>query len=214
MDDINKANRGITISRYMCLDNFKDMMLHNRLALINPDLWSDKNDIIAISQYKQVKRIPHLMAACFTEASETSHHWSVYGKNDGVRVIFNKKTLLNLFNSKIGYTSNKIEYVLMSRFENKVKEIEHLPFIKRYAYRDEKEFRVIWQGNRIIGDIKYVKLPSNVIEKIIFGPAVSINIYNVLTNEIINHFKYDITISKSSIIYSKKWARKIKSVTN
>jgi len=152
-----------------------DLVNNKRLALLNPEKWEDKNDSLAIRLYKEKMGIKHLLVACFTQTSETYHHWRIYGQDKGVRVVFNREALLKETGKKKkdGYLGEPINYIKLKDFKKEVSNLSQIPFIKRWPYRHEREFRIIWCGNRLKGDIKYLSLPEQAIEKIVISPWMS-----------------------------------------
>lgn len=186
----------------------KDMLNRNKLAFLNPDEWPDKNDSLAVKRYKELKGISNLFACCFTQTAETYHHWQVYGKEEAVRVIFNKDKLLSQIVNDKRYTSGVVEYVLLKNFSNTVLSADKLPFVKRWPYRDEHEFRIIYSDDKK-DVLHYLDLPDNCIEQISIGPQLDEKRFADIKAEIrmtsINVPK----IYRTTILHNTRWINMI-----
>ncbi|MDG2532749.1 DUF2971 domain-containing protein [Sphingomonas sp. HITSZ_GF] len=122
-----------------------DMLVNERLALLNPASWTDTNDVAFLSEYGRQRGATRLFAACFTQAPETYHHWQVFaGSNEGVCVEFDRGALLGALLDDDSYYWRDMEYVTIEKLRaRRSLALEDLPFLKRWGYRDEQEFRLI-----------------------------------------------------------------------
>ncbi|MDD2539720.1 MAG: hypothetical protein PHH28_01595 [Desulfuromonadaceae bacterium] len=210
MRDIEDAKAGRILSKFMKAEYFQDFLRRKSLALVNPALWPDKNDAKGIELYKEKTNTTLLLATCLTYASETSHHWANYGKELGVRVIFNKALLLKAIPADQGYRSGKIEYLKLKDFENDDRNlnVHDIPFYKRRAYRDEREFRIIWTGQKSCRKIKYLEV-SEAIEKVVFDATVSDNAFNEFRKNIHEALQRRIPVTKTTVSFSRGWLKRI-----
>ena len=211
MRDIEDAKEGRILSKFMKAEYFQDFLRRKSLALVNPDLWPDKNDAKGIELYKEKSNTILLLATCLTYASETSHHWTNYGKELGVRVIFNKACLLDAIPANKSYRSGKIEYLRLKDFENTDRNlnVSDIPFYKRRAYRDEREFRIIWTGKESRRKINYLEVPSEAIEKVVFDASVPDNAFEEFRKNIHVAFQRKIPVTKTTISFSRGWLKRI-----
>jgi hypothetical protein len=97
--------------------------------------------------YRSTVAAKAVLAACFTQASETYHHWKVFAAR-GACIEFDKKSLLMALKAIDGLKFGMVKYFEIKRLSKEPQHIEQLPFLKRYPYRDEQEFRVIYTTDR------------------------------------------------------------------
>ncbi len=133
--------------RHTNLASLIHILSNKNITLLNPATWDDRNDAYFMSEYKRLKHAQTVLALCFSEQHETYHHWNVFSHgSDGVRIRFKKKELLSAFaadSAKVKHRSVNYKQIkdLTSLKEIKVDE---LPFLKRYPYKDEHEYRVVF----------------------------------------------------------------------
>ncbi len=135
-----------TLKRYTSLSVAIDMLVKERITLLNPSSWQDQNDIAFLEAYRIKRGLPAVYATCFTQAPETFHHWSVFANgNEGVRININKSKLLEKLRGKSCYSWSDVEYKTFDELENVQNlNIYDLPFLKRYAFAGEDEFRIVY----------------------------------------------------------------------
>src|ERR1039458_1037382 len=98
-----------------------------------------------VVQYKQRKKVKSVLALCFTMADETYHHWKVFTHgSDGARVTFRRKELLDVFAKIKDVRKRPVKYKRIKDVLTFHPAITELPFLKRHPYRDEKEFRIVY----------------------------------------------------------------------
>jgi hypothetical protein len=95
-----------------------------------------------------------LLALCLLSEHETIHHWKTFANGiGGCCIEFDKAKLTKLLSAQ---QSNGAALRFGSVVYKRLKDVgdgaiddcvEMLPFIKRWPYRFEREFRVIWEGN-------------------------------------------------------------------
>lgn len=143
-----KKQRGSRkLNRYTSLPVLLDLLRRRKLVLVDPSMWEDRNDAKVILEYKRKKKISSLFAACFGIGDETIHHWKSYA--DGIAgccVEFDEKKLLDSFDGIPELTSHDVDYKTTSEVETTPIKLDSMPFTKRWPYRCDNEFRVIWQG--------------------------------------------------------------------
>jgi len=116
-----------------------------RLTLLSPNSWADLNDSYYIDLYRKKRHLQSVLALCFTETRETYHHWRVFsGNNAGVCITFYKNKLVSWAEGQ-GLRLAPVEYYNIKELRKKKPNIDDLPFIKRSAYRHEKEYRLIYE---------------------------------------------------------------------
>lgn len=148
------------LRHYTSLSSLIHILTYKKITLSNPSNWEDKNDAIYLEIYRKKRGFKRIFAMCFTSTYETSHHWKIYapGKH-GVCVIFNSDKLLGALNQNIRHGSVRYKYA--DEVESEGIKIDDLPFLKRKAFGDEKEYRLIYQGHEIAGK-HYYQIPIEI----------------------------------------------------
>jgi hypothetical protein len=133
-----------TLKRYTNLASLVAILKKGELTLLDPSKWEDKNDAHYLLKYGEKKKFKSLYVLCFTKASETSHHWKVFSPGaDGVCIKINTDKFLSHLESFKEIVHAKVDYKLIDDVETQEIRVDRLPFIKRYAYRDEVEYRIV-----------------------------------------------------------------------
>ena len=136
----------ILLRRYTNLVATIHMLRQRVVTLLNPQLWDDRNDAFGIGQYQAARDAKSVLALCFAEQHETCHHWKVFSSGiDGVCLEFDKARLLQAFATNPTVRSGMVAYREISALKQSTLEISELPFVKRFPYQDEREFRIIYE---------------------------------------------------------------------
>lgn len=131
--------------RYTNLSAAIDLLRKKRIRLLDPTSWDDKNDIFSIRTYKERKNAKTVLALCFAEGTEKYHYWKAFSNGpDGVCILFEKEKLLSAFRGDDKIEHRRVKYVPMREIEKSPPDVSDLPFLKRYPYRAEREYRVIY----------------------------------------------------------------------
>ena len=131
------------LRRYTDLPALLHMLRRKKLTLLSPSSWDDKNDSHFIELYRERKELLTVLALCFTEKGETYHHWRVFSSGSaGVCIKFHREALLDHLSKFKGVRFGPAQYAMIDRLRNQAPFLDDLPFLKRYAFIDEGEFRV------------------------------------------------------------------------
>lgn len=134
-----------TFRRYTNLASTLHILQNRCLSLLSPDTWDDRNDTYFMSEYKRLKSVKTILAICIADREETYHHWQVFSRgSDGVCIEFDRDKLLAAFDAA-GVTHRYVSYELITNV-NTMRDVnlEILPFIKRWPYGDEREYRAVY----------------------------------------------------------------------
>jgi hypothetical protein len=164
--------RSNILKRFTTLSAAIDMLANERLALLDPASWTDTNDVAFIDEYARRRGAKGLVVACFTQAPETYHHWQVFAAdNEGVCVEFDRSALLKSLLNNEGYFWNDVRYVTLEAIRSKPSiALEDLPFLKRFGFRDEKEFRLIYECRDAHHPVHHVPIQRDWITRIVLNP--------------------------------------------
>lgn len=148
------------LRRYTDLPALLHLLKTKRLTLLDPSFWDDKNDAFYLQTYKTKKQLAAVLAICLTESPETYHHWKVFaGSSSGICIRFNKKSLLKEIEQHVGVRHDAIVYKTLEELRGSPPSIDELPFLKRYAFRDEGEYRIIYTAKH--ASLKFRRLAFN-----------------------------------------------------
>ena len=200
------------INRFTTLPILLDFLHRKKLTLLDPKLWEDKNDSEIIMEYKRIKSIKNLYALCFSCNDETIHHWKTFSHGpSGCVIEFNAKKLIAIFD-KYNLRHGLIQYKKLSEIERKdfVIEIDKIPFTKRWPYRCEEEYRVIYETDKDINFFE-IDIPLNTIQRITISQQMPKQIYDT-----IKQYLKDVTrnpedkINHSTLYENKRWIKRFK----
>ena len=155
--------------RYTNLAAVIHLLRTRSITLLNPATWDDTNDAYYMAEYKRLHGANTVLALCFTESDEKYHHWQVffYG-SDGVCIEFDKQQLMRTWIGDPTIRMESVTYELIKNLRARVMiDVERLPFLKRYPYKDEREFRVIYVGDEAPLETKSYPIQLNCIRRII-----------------------------------------------
>jgi hypothetical protein len=163
------SQTGRILRRYTDVPALLALLQNKALTLLSPSLWEDRNDAFYMSQYKSRKQLKTLLALCFTENDETSHHWRVFTRgSEGVCIHFKKKALLDGLHDSI--IAKTVEYRMIKDLSGHPPTVDELPFLKRYPYSDERELRLIYEDARNEIETKSFSIPIGCIDRVTLNP--------------------------------------------
>jgi hypothetical protein len=163
--------RGHILRRYTGVPALLALLQNKELTLLSPSLWEDRNDAFYMSHYKSRKQLKTLLALCFTENDETSHHWRVFTQgSEGVCIHFKKKALLAALPVGKSILAKKVAYRMIKDLSALPPTVDELPFLKRYPYSDEREFRLIYEDPRNEIETKSFAIPIECIDRVMLNP--------------------------------------------
>jgi hypothetical protein len=195
------------LRRYTTLPVLLDIIMNKKLTLLDPRNWEDKNDSHYIAVYKTQLNLKSVLALCFTEADETYHHWKVFsGNSGGICIQFNKEKLLKCCKPVRGLRCGNVIYRKITEARAHKPSKQELLFLKRYPFRDEKEYRLIYESPSEDISAKDVPITMPCIDRIIFNPWISRPVFNSVKAVIknINGCK-TIRVSRTTLVNNEEW---------
>jgi len=177
--------------------------------LVDPSSWDDRNDSYYIEQYAKLKNYKSTYALCLAEAPETYHHWKVFSHgNGGACIEFDKSIFLEAVNKVNGLRAEEVKYKTIEALRKSSPDDSDLPFLKRYAFIDEKEFRLFYASNNEGSPIFRVEAPLKAIRRITLSPWLS--------SSVVTHVKStlksiegceSLKIYKSTLVENENWKK-------
>jgi len=199
------------LNRYTSLPVLMDLLKRKKLVLLDPNTWDDKNDTEIILEYKKRKNIEKLFALCFSYGQETIHHWKTYSDGiSGCCIEFNAQELIKILNSIDHLRKGKVSYKKINDINEKSISTNKIPFTKRWPYRCETEYRILWEGNTK-KDYYEIDVPLTTINKITVSQKMPRPVYNTIKKylrEVVDD--PDKRINRSTIYENMRWINKFK----
>ncbi len=159
------------LRRYTDIPALTYLLTKQKITLLDPKSWDDSNDSHYLLLYKNRNKLKSLLALCFTEADETYHHWRVFaGGTGGVCIRFDRTTLLDTVAKHTGIRFEKVRYPTLLDLRRTKPATKDLPFIKRYAFLPENEFRVIFESDSKELAKLDIAIPLDSISRITLSP--------------------------------------------
>ena len=138
------AEKNDVLRRYTNLAATIHLLRKKKITLLDPATWDDKVDVDFMRQCSRWMEKP-VLALCFCQGPQRYHHWRVFaGGADGVCIEFEKEWLLgNLDNKYDGLLHGDVVYKSYADAIKEEGDVLRLPFLKRLAYKDEREYRIV-----------------------------------------------------------------------
>lgn len=114
--------------------------------------------------------------------------------------------MLNKTKAEDGFLSRKIKYKTLFDLYDSPSIVDDLPFMKRKAFKDEKEYRVLYCSLDEKSKIKYIPLAQSDIEKIIINPWVTASVFESV-KAVIKSIDgcAKIRVVKSTVVENEQW---------
>ncbi|OEE40736.1 DUF2971 domain-containing protein [Vibrio anguillarum] len=159
-----------TFNRYTDLTALIDILSKKRMVLLDPSTWDDQNDVHFMASYKEKMKLNTLLALCFTTKYETYHHWSVFAPNSsGVCIKYKMNELRNSFANVKGVKFQKVIYKQIKDLQSDELALSDVPFLKRYPYKDEEEYRAIYESD-VTESVKEIHFDVSIIDRVVLSP--------------------------------------------
>ena len=177
--DLLKLNRFTTIPFLM------DMLVREKLTLLNPSFWEDQNDKGTVEAFKYRSGINSIYALCLTYGNETVHHWNAFANgSSGCCIEFSPDRLF----SNLGLNSNlrhgKVLYNSIKNLRNFSD--EELPYLKRLPFKTEKEYRLLLLDENPQQPAFDLDINLDVIRRITISNKVPKSVYKSLKTVLLN----------------------------
>lgn len=196
------------LRRYTGLESLLEILQKERLTLHDPKRWDDENDRNCIEAYVRSNHLKKCFALCFCNRQDLYHYWKIFaGHNEGVCIEFWKKELIKAAKEH-NLRHGPMEYLSLQKLEQALSrskpDASRLPFMKRTAFRYEKEYRFIYDSTADEVN-KEVPISLDAIYSIIINPWVDSSGYQIMKDKIEKFTGENIRISQSRLINHEKW---------
>ena len=207
MPQLPKSGPRAYLRRYTHLPAALHMLQKRSLTLLDPMTWDDSNDSFYVNEYKRRKGLKTTLAICLSGADETYHHWKVFaGHASGVCIRLRQGLLLKSLKSVSGVTVGAMDYRKVTGARSTPLLLEEFPFVKRAAFLDEKEVRVLYESDKQSFPSLDVPIPLDCIARITLSPWLPKTLVAV-TKELIHSIEgcSHVEVVRSTIISNEEW---------
>jgi hypothetical protein len=202
-----------TFRRYTNLASALHILSNRSLTLLSPETWDDRNDAFFMSEYKRLRKVKTVLAICIADSKETYHHWQVFSRGaDGVCIEFDRVKLLAAFDKAGGITHRNVTYELVSNANSMHDvDLEILPFIKRWPYGDEREYRAVFVSADQELSAFSVPVELVAIKRITLSPWLAPGLVDAVKDTLKSLPGCSgIPIYRSTLIDNKRWQKLVK----
>lgn len=200
------------LNRYTTLPVLLDILVRKKLVLLNPSTWEDRNDSHYLERYKAEKKLKTVVAICFSKNPETFHLWKIFSSGPaGVCIEFDKDLLVNPLKDEPGFLPKDVVYKLIKDVTRTRPLIAEWPFIKRWPFRDEGEYRIIFQSKTEELPVKEVPIEIAWIKKVTLSPWMPTSVAQTVKQVIKSITECEkLIVEQSTLLETSTWKDAIK----
>jgi hypothetical protein len=197
------------LRRYTDIPSLIYLLSERKITLLDPQSWDDRNDSRYLALYREKRRLASVLALCFTQSGETYHHWRVFADGPaGVCVRFGRSEILAAIKRHVVVRTGTVKYQKLSEMRAAKPRVSELPFLKRFAFGHENEFRIMYESKAETRSSLDVPIPLSCIERITLSPWV----HNRLSKHIKRVLKSikgcaGLEIVRSTLTSNQQWQR-------
>ncbi len=201
----------LRLRKYTSLAVAIDLLRNRRLALVDPRNWVDRNDIAYLQEYKRRKALKSLVVTCFTTKAEQYHHWKSFADGtDGVCIQFHGKALIDHVARQSGFRCGLVAYKRNNTADDWNPKTSEIPFLKRLAYRDEGEYRILFEDKESVLEIKDLTIDLDCVSRIVISPRLAKGLFQAVKDQLASISTAPrIPIQQSSILDSALWRARL-----
>jgi hypothetical protein len=179
------------------------------LTFLDPESWDDKNDSLFMRLYKEKKELDTLLAVCFSQETETYHHWSVFASgSSGICINFKRAELLAELEQYEGIRKRPVSYIQLNELDQTSRKVANLPFMKRAPFRPESEYRIIFEEKGDPRSYLNIEIPLSCIDRINLSPWMPKTISDSVKAALRNiEGMEEVEVVRSTLIQSDRWAK-------
>jgi len=200
------------LKRYTHFPQLLHMLSTATITALSPTLWEDKNDLHYLERYKAARPdVKTLLALCMTDAADTYHQWNVFANGpSGVKIEFKPKRFQSWAAQIPGSRLKRVEYLRIEEFESAAHDTICLPFLKRMAFRDEDEIRLVIEDTEKTETARSFPFDLSIIKKISLSPWLPIPLEDTVINTLRAIYKGSdeqwnaMTVRRTSLLANEK----------
>ena len=198
------------LNRYTSLPVLFDMLIKSRIILQGPERWEDRNDVHFLDRYKEEQGLETLVALCCSSTLETFHQWRIFAHGPaGVCIEFDKSRLLSRASAE-GFRHGPVEYRTIDKLEKNPPEISSWPFVKRIQFKDECEYRLIFESKKREEPISILVDPACV-RRVTLSPWLD----DATAKSVIRTIRKfnvwaDVEVNHSGLVSNERWKKAVR----
>lgn len=198
-----------SLRRYTELPFLIDFLQTGELTLLSPSTWDDRNDAYYLERYLEIEQFKTAYVLCLAEAPETYHHWKVFSQGPGgVCIEFRRETFLEQIRKVDGLVAKSVEYRTINELREVSPSPAELPFLKRYAFKDESEFRVFLTKRDESDLLHRISMPLGAVQRITLSPWLPRSVSNHVKETLKNIPNCrDLEICRSTLVENENWKK-------
>ena len=202
----NAANLRQDLRHYTDLSALLHLLVKKKLTLRDPENWDDVNDRHYLTLYKESRQLKSVLALCFVRSSERYHFWRVFaGGRGGVRIRFKRRPLLDAIQAQPGLRWGRVVYQRLDKIGTVP--IDQFPFVKRHGFKDEKEFRIIYESSIKVAKLD-IPIPLSCIHSIKLSSWLHPDLFSDIRKVLHSVEGCDsMHIVRSNLIDNEKWKK-------
>lgn len=202
------VNDATFLRRYTSIAAVIDILRRKELPLLDPQTWDDRNDSYFMSLYKESGKLGGLYGLCAATCKETYHHWRVFTNTaDGACIEIRREPLEERLRELPGVRFGEVDYLVLGKVEALgTGDRERLPFVKRWGFEPESEYRIIAQTTEPQRPALSIDFPVSLVGRIHLNPWLPAPIaesVKAMLREIPGCSK--LSIARSQLIDSGRW---------
>ena len=196
----------VLLRRYTDLPSLLHILHSRQLTLLSPTTWDDRNDRNMLEAFAAAHKLNTCVALCFSQVQETYHHWKVFAPGaSGVCIEFLKTELLDQLES-IGLVHRQVEYKTVKQLRPLSRDKGMLPFLKRNAFVDESEYRVVYGSQAETLDSKAFEIKLGSIWRVFVNPWMPPALYDATKRTILSVPGCSgLNVVRSTLIDNESW---------
>ena len=202
------------LRKYTTLPILLDILTRKKITFLKPNSWQDKNDVKVMEHYQSLNKEKIVLASCFSYGPESVYHWNSFSDGPaGCMLEFKFNKLMERLQAYNNLLCGKVDYLWVDDVKNKKYNLNKLPFLKRYPYQCEDEFRMVLFADKDM-DSYEVDIDFSCISSIKISPnlpkTVADSVKKILKN-IVN--SPNIKVCQSTLLENKKWIKYCSQIT-
>jgi len=209
-----KKKKITKLNRFTTLPVLLDLLQRQKLTLLDPKSWEDKNDSEIILEYKSKKKIKNLFAICLSHGDETIHHWKTFSNgSSGCLIEFDAQELFAIIDKIPNLKHKEVTYRKLSDIESKNTKlkVDDIPFTKRWPYRCEEEYRIIVESDDETQKVFDIEITLDIIKRITINQQMPEIIYKTIKGYLKNlKGNPESRINRSTLFENKRWINRFK----
>jgi hypothetical protein len=199
------------LRRYTELPALLHLLAARKITLLDPRSWDDRNDSHYLEVYRKRQSLKAVLALCFTETTESYHHWRVFADGpSGVCIVFKGPELINAVKRQKGIRFGRVKYLTLETLRAKSNPLatRHLPFRKRWAFAHEVEYRMIYDSPTKSISALDIVIPLSCIERVTLSPWLAEPLKPTL-RDIVHSIPgcSSVKVARSTLISNDEWKR-------